>query len=56
MEDVEKIVGGVLAIVAAVSTIVARFNGTDKSKGFFGRLFVTFDLSQVFDSTRKLSD
>jgi hypothetical protein len=56
MEELDSIVVAVTAIVAAVGTLVARWNETDPNKGFFARLAKVLDLSQVFDSTRKLDD
>lgn len=56
MEDVEKIVSGVAAICLAVASLVARYQGTDKTKGFLSRLAIVFDVTQIFDGTRKLKD
>ncbi len=56
MEDVEKMVGGVMAIVLAVGSLIARYRATDPKKSVFDRLAVTFDLTQIFDSTRKIND
>lgn len=56
MEDIEKIVSAIGVIVLAVGTLVARFKGTDPNKSVISRLATVFDLTQIFDSTRKLND
>lgn len=56
MEDVEKIISAVAAIALAVASLVARYQGTDKNKSVISRLATTFDITQIFDKTRKLND
>lgn len=56
MGELSEIWQGAAIIVAAVSTIVARFKATDPTKSFWERLAITFDLTQIFDSTRKIDD
>ncbi len=56
MEELEKIGIAIAAIVAAVATLKARWDKTNPEKSTLGRLAVVFDLTQIFDSTRKLDD
>jgi len=56
MDEVQNILAAMAAVMAAVGTLVARFQGTNSDKSFFQRLMVTFDLTQIFDTTRKLDD
>lgn len=56
MEEVQKIVAAIGAVVLAIGTLVARFKGTNPGDGIVKRLATVFDLTQVFDSTRKLND
>ena len=56
MEELESIGLAVAAIVASVGTLVARWNETNPERSFFQRLMKVFDMTQIFDSTRKLDD
>lgn len=56
MDEAEKIVTAVMVIVGAVGTLIARFKGTNPEHSMVRRLATVFDVTQVFDSTRKLSD
>jgi hypothetical protein len=56
MEQVESIVIAVGAIVAAIGTLVARWQATNPENSTIKRLATVFDLTQIFDSTRKIDD
>ena len=56
MDEVQSIGVSIAAIVAAVGTLIARWSETNPDNKWFVRLAKVFDLSQVFDSTRKLND
>lgn len=56
MDSIQEIIAAVLAIVAAVSTLVARYQETSPELSFLARIFKVGDLTQIFDSTRALSD
>ncbi len=56
MEQMTEIGAAVAAIVAAVGTLVARWSETNAENPWYVRLARVFDLTQIFDSTRKLSD
>lgn len=56
MDSIQEIIASVLAVVAAVSTLIARFQETSSELGLFARIFKVLDFSQVFDSTRSLGD
>ena len=53
LTDIGLAVGG---IVAAVGTLVARWSETNPENPWYVRLARVFDLTQIFDSTRKLID
>lgn len=56
MSEMESIAASVMAIVAAVGTLIARWKGTNPEDGVVKRIATVFDVTQIFDSTRKLSD
>lgn len=56
MEQLTEIGIAVSAIVAAIGTLVARWSETNPENPWYVRLARVFDLTQIFDSTRKLSD
>jgi hypothetical protein len=56
MEELKELWVHGAAFAAAVSTIVARYRATDSSKSFWDRVAITFDFTQIFDSTRKIND
>lgn len=56
MEEIQNIVLAVGAVVAAVGTLVTRYKATNTDKSWFERLMTTVDITQIFDSTRKLDD
>lgn len=56
MEELESIMVAGTAIIAAIGTLVARYQETDPTKSWFKRLMKTIDLTQIFDSTRTLKD
>ena len=56
MDSIQEIIAAVTALVLSISIVVARYKETSQELGWFPRLLKTFDLSQIFDSTRKLGD
>jgi hypothetical protein len=46
----------IAVLIGAIATLVARYKGTNTDKSVLDRLMVTFDMSQIFDSTRGLDD
>jgi hypothetical protein len=55
-EELTTIVAAVSAAVAAIGTLIARYQETDPKKPWWRRLAKVLDLTQVIDSTRKLGD
>jgi hypothetical protein len=56
MDELSSIGVAVGGIVAAIGTLVARWSETNAENPWYVRLARVFDLTQVFDSTRKLDD
>ena len=56
MDELNDIWTAVAVIVAAVGTLVARWGETNPDNPWWKRLARVFDLTQIFDSTRKLDD
>lgn len=56
MEELTSIGAAVAAIVAAIGTLVARWSETNPENQWYVRIAKVFDLTQIFDSTRKLDD
>lgn len=56
MDSIQELIAAVLVVVGIVSTIFARFQETSSELGFFARVMRTFDITQIFDGTRSLSD
>ncbi len=56
MEELKEIAAGVAVVVAAVGTLVARWQETNPKNPWYVRVARVFDITQIFDSTRKLSD
>ena len=54
MDEMKEIVAGGAMIAAAIGTLVARWSETDPKNPLWKRLARVFDLTQIFDSTRKL--
>ena len=56
MEDLTGIIGAVVAGIAFVGTLVARWNETNPENPWYVRLARVFDATQIVDSTRRLGD
>ncbi len=56
MEELKEIAVAVGVVVAAVGTLIARWQETNPDNPWYVRLARVFDLTQIVDSTRKLSD
>jgi len=56
MEDVGGIVAAVVAAIAFIGALVARWNETSKDAKWYVRLARVFDLTQIVDPTRRLDD
>ena len=56
MDELQSIGVAGAAIVAAIGTLVARWSETNPDNPWYVRLARVFDLTQIFDSTRKLDD
>ncbi len=56
MDSLQELFVAVMAVVGIVGTLVARFQATSSNLSLIARFAIVFDLTQVFDSTRALSD
>jgi hypothetical protein len=56
MGEVESIWTAVRVMVASISTLIARYQGTNEDRKWYQRLATTFDLTQIIDGTRNLDD
>jgi hypothetical protein len=56
MGELESIWTAVAVVIGAVSTLIARYQATNEDKKWYQRLATTFDLTQIFDSTRGIDD
>jgi len=56
MEDANGIITAVLGVGAFVGTLVARWSQTNPENPWFVRIARVFDVTQIFDSTRRLDD
>lgn len=54
--DLKDLIGHIGAIVLIVGSLVARYRGTDPKKPVLDRIATMIDVTQIFDSTRKLKD
>jgi hypothetical protein len=55
-EELTTIIAAVSAAIAAIGTLIARYQETDSKKPWWKRLAKVLDLTQIVDSTRKLGD
>lgn len=55
-EEISGIAAAVVAAVAFVGTMVARWTGTNPENPWYVRLARVFDMTQIIDSTRRLDD
>lgn len=55
-ESMTGIAGAVIAVVAFLGTMIARWSETNPEKPWYVRLSRVFDATQIVDSTRKLDD
>ena len=56
MSELFDAYGGVLVVIGAIGALIARWNETNKDNPWHVRLFKVLDLTQIFDSTRKLDE
>ena len=56
MDSLQELFTAVMVVVGIVSAIVARFQETSSELSFVARFFKVFDVTQIFDATRSLSD
>lgn len=56
MDSLQELFAAVMVVVGIVSTLIARFQETSSELSVFARAFKVLDISQIFDSTRSLSD
>lgn len=55
-DSIQGIAAAVVAVVAFVGTLVARWTQTNPDRPWYVRLSRVVDLTQVVDSTRRLDD
>lgn len=56
MDSIQDLFAAIMVVVGIVGTFIARFQATSSKLGLIARLAIVFDLTQIFDSTRALSD
>jgi hypothetical protein len=56
MGEVESIWTALAVVIGSVATLIARYQATDENKKWYQRLATTFDITQIFDSTRHIDD
>lgn len=56
MEETQGIVTAVVAVVGFGAAMLARWAKTNPENPWYVRLAVVFDVTQIFDGTRRLDD
>lgn len=56
MSELVEAYGGVLVVIGAIGALLARWNETNKDNPWYVRIMKVLDVTQIFDSTRKLDD